>query len=329
MDLVRSAAVAASAATAGLGITWPATGAGNPLDHPGRPFSSALADYPDGWANWLFLTGALVALTAALWPRRAVVVAAVVALLCLMDASTLMAAGYLPAVLVGSLFGLGEAKMSLLFSPGLLVQLLLLTSVAAFGALLARRVTVSDDLARATARTRRWTRIAVEAPLVYALTRVLMFFHVPGFDMFPFGSAVLWAGLGLAVSASLGAWLTCGLVRPWGEVFPRWLPWLRGRRVPIRLAVVPGLLVAVMVLTASKDLFLSLGDGGLDALTEWPLVALPGFLWPLWAFALAMATANYGIRRALAEAKISKRHDAPEMVYLPSTGTQSPKISGN
>ncbi len=329
MDIARTAAGAASLTVTALGVTWLATGAVNPLDRPGRPFSSALAVYPDGWANWIFLGCALVALTAAVWPRRVTVVVAIVALLCLMDASTLMAAGYLPAVLVGSIFGLGEAKLSLLFSPGLLVQLLLLATVAAFGAVLARGITVSDDLERATARTRRWTRIAVEAPLVYALTRVLMFFCVPGFDMFPFGSAILWAGLGLAVSASLGAWLTCGLVRPWGEVFPRWLPWLRGRRVPIRAAVVPGLLVAVMVATASKDLFLSLGGNGLAVVAEWPLVVLPGFLWPLWAFALAMATANYGIRRAITEAKISKRHDTAKMVYLPDTGTQSPKISGN
>lgn len=332
MDIARTAAVAASLTTTALGATWLVTGADNPLDHPGRPFSSALTHYPDGWANAVFLGCSFVALAAALWPRRVpawAAVTAVVALLCLMDASTLMAAGYLPAVLVGSLFGLGEAKLSLLVSPGLLVQLLLLATVAAFGALLARRVAVAGDLERATARTRRWTRIAVEAPLVYALTRVLMFFCVPGFDMFPFGAAVLWAGLGLAVSASLGAWLTCGLVRPWGEVFPRWLPWLRGRRVPIRLAVVPGLLVAVMVATASKDLFQTLGDGGFAVIAEWPLVALPGFLWPLWAFALAMATANYGIRRALTEAKISKSHETTKMVYLPSTGTRSPKISGN
>lgn len=299
MDIARTAAVAASLTVTALGVTWLATGAANPLDHPGRPFSSALDSYPDGWANGIFLGCGLVALAAALFPRRSTAVVAIVALFCLMDASTLMAAGYLPAVLVGSVLGLGEAKLSLLFSPGLLVQLLLLATVAAFGTVLARRITVSDDLERATARTRRWTRIAVEAPLVYALTRVLMFFCVPGFDMFPFGSAILWAGLGLAVSAALGAWLTCGLVRPWGEVFPRWLPWLRGRRVPIRAAVVPGLLVAVMVATASKDLFLSLDDRGLSVIAEWPLVALPGFLWPLWAFALAMATANYGIRRAL------------------------------
>jgi hypothetical protein len=133
-----------------------------------------------------------------------------------------------------------------------------------------------------------------------------MFFCVPGFDMFAFGEPVLWAGLGLALSAAAGAWLTCGLVRPWGEVFPRWLPGLRGRRVPIKLAVVPGLLVAVMVAVAAKDMFQSLGEDGATGIAtaiRWPLVTLPALLWPLWAFALAVASVNYGIRRRLTESE--------------------------
>ncbi|MFC4852551.1 hypothetical protein [Actinophytocola glycyrrhizae] len=320
MDIVRTVAVTASLTATALGATWLATGTRNPLDHPGRPFGSALSAYPDDWVGAIFLGCVLVALAAALWPRGLpgrewAAGTAIVALLALMDASTLMAVGYLPATLVGPLFGLDEADPALFLSPGLLLQLLLLTAVAAFGAVLARRFRAGDhDLARATARTRFWTRIAVEAPLVYALTRVLMFFLVPGFDIAPFGDPILWAGLGLAVSASLGAWLTCGLVRPWGEVFPRWLPGLAGRRVPIRLAVVPGLLVAVMVATAAKDMLQSLGDGAaLVAITDWPLVTLPTFLWPLWAFALAMATSCYGIRRTLTEAKVSARHNAAKM----------------
>ncbi|QES07044.1 hypothetical protein DEJ44_16445 [Streptomyces venezuelae] len=35
----------------------------------------------------------------------------------------------------------------------------------------------------------------------------------------------------LSVVSELLALLTLGLVRPWGEVFPRWLPFLGGRRV--------------------------------------------------------------------------------------------------
>lgn len=43
----------------------------------------------------------------------------------------------------------------------------------------------------------------------------------------------------LSVVSLSAALLTIGLVRPWGEVFPRWIPWLGGCRVPVALAVVP------------------------------------------------------------------------------------------
>ncbi|MFF8289005.1 hypothetical protein ACF068_07185 [Streptomyces sp. NPDC016309] len=39
--------------------------------------------------------------------------------------------------------------------------------------------------------------------------------------------------------AALGVFLLWGLVRPWGQVFPRWTPWLRGRRVPRWLPLAP------------------------------------------------------------------------------------------
>ncbi|WP_234308494.1 hypothetical protein [Streptomyces sp. NRRL F-4428] len=47
-----------------------------------------------------------------------------------------------------------------------------------------------------------------------------------------------------ALLAGLGVFLLWGLVRPWGQVFPRWTPFLRGRRVPRRLPLVPALLGA-------------------------------------------------------------------------------------
>ncbi|MFI6132432.1 hypothetical protein [Micromonospora sp. NPDC051141] len=50
-----------------------------------------------------------------------------------------------------------------------------------------------------------------------------------------FGESVYIVALSL-VSEGL-ALLALGLVRPWGEVFPRRLPWLGGRRVPPPLAV--------------------------------------------------------------------------------------------
>jgi hypothetical protein len=56
---------------------------------------------------------------------------------------------------------------------------------------------------------------------------------------------------------SLGlALLTLGLVRPWGEVFPRWLPGVGGRRVPTSFAVgaatTGALLVAALIVYGTR-----------------------------------------------------------------------------
>ena len=73
-------------------------------------------------------------------------------------------------------------------------------------------------------------------------------------------------------SVQLGlALLTVGLVRPWGEVLPRWIPVLGGRRVPLTLAVGAATTGAVL-------LALVLGSGPvLDALgmPREPLRPLP------------------------------------------------------
>lgn len=55
-------------------------------------------------------------------------------------------------------------------------------------------------------------------------------------DTTPLGEKIyLVAGL---PSVQLGlALLTIGLIRPWGEVLPRWLPFVGGRGVPVRFAV--------------------------------------------------------------------------------------------
>ncbi|MEU8799282.1 hypothetical protein [Spirillospora sp. NPDC048819] len=50
----------------------------------------------------------------------------------------------------------------------------------------------------------------------------------------PFGTPYVFA---LSIIAELFALLAFGLVRPWGEVFPRWCPLVGGRRVPISFAV--------------------------------------------------------------------------------------------
>ncbi|MEU1286582.1 hypothetical protein [Kitasatospora sp. NPDC005856] len=64
------------------------------------------------------------------------------------------------------------------------------------------------------------------------------------------GSSGLWLALerrgldGTALLALLGVFLLWGLVRPWGQVFPRWTLLLRGRRVPRWLPLTPALVGA-------------------------------------------------------------------------------------
>ena len=56
----------------------------------------------------------------------------------------------------------------------------------------------------------------------------------------------------LSIVSELLAFTAVGLVSTWGEVFPRWIPVLRGRRVPTLGAVVPAALgAAVLTLPGS------------------------------------------------------------------------------
>jgi hypothetical protein len=54
---------------------------------------------------------------------------------------------------------------------------------------------------------------------------------------------------GLSLVAESLALLTLGLVRGWGEVAPRWLPLIGGRRIPTLAAVIPAALGAIAVTT--------------------------------------------------------------------------------
>ncbi|MGH8879897.1 MAG: hypothetical protein ACRD0P_21525 [Stackebrandtia sp.] len=64
------------------------------------------------------------------------------------------------------------------------------------------------------------------------------------------GASDLWLALGkwgldgTVLLAGLGVFLLWGLVRPWGQVFPRWTLALRGRRVPRWLPLTPALIGA-------------------------------------------------------------------------------------
>ncbi len=116
--------------------------------------------------------------------------------------------------------------------------------------------------------------------------------HVEG------GEAVSIAAL--SIVCELLALLTLGLVRPWGERVPRWIPLLGGRRVHPMAAVVPAAAGAVALQAIWAYAFRGFPDvAGFDfAGGFWQLVLVVCYM-PLllWAPLLAVVTWAYYRRR--------------------------------
>ncbi|MER7000333.1 hypothetical protein [Streptomyces sp. NPDC000410] len=170
----------------------------------------------------------------------------------------------------------------------------------------------SDIPRDATALTPRWVVLAASAvPLVVlpsGLWRMAMAVGIP----------VGWSGElakdwqpGLETSSYIIlltlvtegiAFLTVGLVRPWGERVPSWLPVLGGRRIPVWVVVVPAALGALAATAVTLPMFLggmpadAGGPDGPQGVAAWIMNAcyVPLLLWgPL----VAVVTAAYVWRR--------------------------------
>ncbi|MFI7251094.1 hypothetical protein [Micromonospora chalcea] len=216
--------------------------------------------------------------------------------------------GYAPMLLIGAPFGWPPVDYADVFTWPLFARLAALAGgMLLAGALLRWRRRIADGSApgwtapAAAARWGRWaTWTAAVVPVLYALTRFAWLAGVPlGMsretlaEMRADGS--IWAGAGLGAFAVVGAVLTLGLVARWGERFPRWMPGLAGRRVPVLLAVIPAGLVALAVLAASLDLLAA--PQFAELIREGNSAALPMVLWPVWAVTLAGSAYAYHLRR--------------------------------
>jgi hypothetical protein len=155
----------------------------------------------------------------------------------------------------------------------------------------------------------RWGRIAVYVamvvPVFYAATRYAWALGIP------WGMTeehLRWgqqngnwiSGLFLANVGLVGALLMLGLVMRWGEVFPRWMIGLAGRRVPIALAVVPASIVSVLFVVTGISIwsgYTQMANAAASIGENVWIVAGPTFLFPLWGAALAVATLGYYYRR--------------------------------
>jgi hypothetical protein len=97
-------------------------------------------------------------------------------------------------------------------------------------------------------------------------------------------------GLLLGLASLAGALLTLGLISRWGEVWPRWMPVVRGRPVPVAAAVVPGALVAALFTAAAIPMPLMWIAAG----EPWVVLVFP---FPVWGPALGAAVLAYALRR--------------------------------
>ena len=334
----QAVAAAWSVVYLALGVAWLAGAPGNPAD-PAVDEAAAGLSLLGTWgprtgavvitslaALGVVLVGVLALLPPARGPiglrRLPVALAGVLGLLLavvLPDYRLLAEIGYTPIVLVLAVAGALPAGTQVWPWPVVNMAVLTLGGLAwlVTAAVHNRRISgacprcgrgpADPDWSRpeSAARWGRWAvDIAVAVPLGYATTRYAWALGIPlGVRqqlLDDLGTAV-YAGAALATLAVAGAVLTLGLVQSWGEAFPRWIPWLRGRPVPIALAVVPAGLVSI-VLASAGLMFVRLGitgelaenlPGTSDDVAGW----LPEMFWPLWAVALAAATYAYWLRR--------------------------------
>ncbi|MEU3774294.1 hypothetical protein AB0F11_14025 [Streptomyces sp. NPDC032472] len=127
-----------------------------------------------------------------------------------------------------------------------------------------------------------------------------------------------WYVIALSVVSEALAFLAVGLVSVWGEVWPRWIPWLRGRRVPILAAVIPAGLGATFntLLWPYSMIMISFGrrvDGGVNpggGTHGWQAFVFYASYWPLaaWGPLLGILTVHYYRRRRAAESADAEVH---------------------
>ncbi|NJC23741.1 hypothetical protein BJ994_002817 [Arthrobacter pigmenti] len=245
------------------------------------------------------------------------VVYAGITLLLVVDSRLLTMLGYVPFLLINFLVNPGSLDIDFHW-PIVGHQAAVLAGVAMWvgTAVVAVRRSVGACLAcgrgnnRFTAASaRRWgkpvTIAAAVIPAAYALTRFAWAAGIPlGLSTellseLQAGGGV-YAGLGLASMALLGTLLTLGLIQRWGSVFPRWVPFIGGRSVPVLLAVIPASLVSVVVVPAGTEiirLFTADITGGVPFDAENWATGAPAFLWIVWGPLLAAATLAYYLKR--------------------------------
>lgn len=244
------------------------------------------------------------------------------------DIRVLTFAGYLPVLIVGAPFGYPPVDYGVVFNWQLASQIAAMAGglLVAAAVLRWQRRTAgacascgrdgrpgSWTTPEAAARWGRWAvAVAAAIPAFYAVVRLAWAVNIPFGISDEFlaelrDSGAVWAGAGLGGFALAGAVLTLGLTQRWGEIFPRWMIGLAGKRVPIKLATIPAGLVALAVTAASVAFY---SDPELYT-SDLSLAHVPQMAWPLWGAALGAATLAYHLRRrpACADCGLGRESD--------------------
>ncbi|MBB5078908.1 hypothetical protein [Nonomuraea endophytica] len=230
------------------------------------------------------------------------------------DARIMTAVGYAPIFLVGLPFGWPDANYFELAFPWPVVNMLICLAGGLLwaGAALAvtrRSAGACQSCGRTEAHAAHWSTPAGAArwgrwaaytafavPLFYSVVRwawalkIPLLFSEEGIRWLH-ETGMAWAGAGLATFGAVGGVLTLGLVRPWGEVWPRWVPVLAGRPVPRKLPL--GAAGAVTAILASAGAVAVRVTDWTDP-SSW--LVSPMAYWPVWAVALGLATLAYYYR---------------------------------
>jgi hypothetical protein len=116
------------------------------------------------------------------------------------------------------------------------------------------------------------------------------------------------------------AMLTLGLVRRWGEVTPRWMPFIGGRRVPPLAAIIPAATGALALTVMWVGVFLNAHDifvvYGLEGTARIVLIACYAPLL-LWGPLLAAVTVSYA-RRTLGAQRAHRPETRPAGSIAPA-----------
>jgi hypothetical protein len=328
-----------------LGVYWAVSGLGLPftqktgLDQMG-PLAGrfglglawigvCLAGFPAAAVGWAMLRGARGKALRPLLITAGVLLAGILLLL-MTGLSLLILLGYVPYTIFGLFTGAGFSQI---YMQGLTDWVTLHQLLCLIGGFLWLAATLSYARRSGSAclycgrrdslegwmnpgQAARWGQIAVYVsmvvPIFYALTRFAWALGIPlgmSQEYLRHGqeSGTWISGLFLAVFGLVGAALTLGLVQRWGEEFPRWMIGLGGRKVPIALAVVPAMLVAVLLVVGGIGIWSGLEQMVANlAASEAEGIGLggaiifqvgPTLLFPVWGVALAVATLGYYYRR--------------------------------